>query len=288
MLMSAEGGDLMARFDDMRNIRSAVSDQAGEFVVIGIPKTATNAMADHPALGRSLAIAVPEGADDPPPLNLALRSFGSISGKVISQGKPVPRATITDASKGGGLAASIAQTDDEGNFMFSRAPEGVHVLQVMQQQMMSMKTTSANVTVVAGKEAKVVIDVPVGALSLTVAIKPLPNNQVDAAQVFLVSGAFTADNGKQLNEGLFQGGAKGMKFWLGGGAMPKFDELVAGDYSVCVLPITGSLQDPTFMQRLQENAASVKVYCKKVKLQAAPNDQTVTVDVPAMTPLPAP
>ena len=168
-------------------------------------------------------------------------------------------------------------------------PEGVHVLQAMQQEMMSMKAATANVTVFVGKESKVTIDIPVGTISLTITVKPLPNNKVDAAQVFLFNGIVAPANGKQLTDGFFQGGAQGMKFWLGGTMpQPKFDELVPGEYSVCIIPITGSLQDPTFMQRIQENVANLKVYCKPTKLAAAPNEQSVTSEVPAMTPFPAP
>jgi uncharacterized GH25 family protein len=290
MLFSAEGSeDQMDQFEEMGGVRSAVSDQAGEFTIIGIPKKATTAMADHPTAGRSLAVPVPEGNDDPPSLTFTLRGYGSVTGKVTSKGKPVPRVTVSASSKGGGAAASFAQTDDDGNFTMARVPEGVHVLQAMQQQMMSMKAATATVTVTAGKESKVTIDIPVGTLSLTVTVKPLANNKVDAAQVFLFSGLVAPANGKQLTDGFFQGGAQGMKFWLGGAMpMPKFDELVPGEYSVCIIPITGSLQDPTFMQRIQENVATLKVYCKPTKLTPAPTEQTVTSEVPAMTPLPAP
>jgi len=244
-------------------------------------------MADHPTQGRSLGQPVPEGSDDPPAVTLALRGYGSISGKVTSQGKPLSRVTVSDSSKGGGASASFAQTDDEGNYTMARVPEGEHVLQAMRQQMMSMKTTSVNAKVVAGKDTKVNIDIPVGTLVLNVTIKPLPNNKVDAAQVFLFAGAVAPQNGKQLMDNFFQGGAGDMKFWLGGSMpMPKFDEVVPGQYSVCAIPITGSLSDPTFMQRIQENMQTLKVYCKGIKVTPSPAEQAVVTEVPAMTPFP--
>ena len=80
-----------------------------------------------------------------------------------------------------------------------------------------------------------------------------------------------------------------MKLWLGAGlADPEFDELVPGDYSVCTIPITGKMEDQTFMRRLQENMQSLKVYCKSLKLTPAPLKQTFVHEVPSMTPLPAP
>lgn len=290
MLISAEGSeDQMASFEEMGGVRSATSDQAGEFTIIGVPKKATTAMADNPTSGRSTGVAVPEGTDDPPPVTLILRGYGSISGKVTSKGKPVARVTISQSTKGGGASAAFAQSDDEGNFTMAKVPEGTIVLQAMQQQMMSMKSATTTVVVVAGRESKVTLDIPVGTLTLAVTIKPLPNNQVDAAQVFVFNGFVAPANGKQLTDGFFQGGAQGMKFWLGGAMpMPTFDELLAGEYSVCTIPITGSMQDPKFMQRIQENVATLKVYCKAIKLTPAPKLQTITIEVPAMTPLPAP
>lgn len=290
MLFSAEGSeDQMEQFEEMGGIRSAVTDQAGEFTIIGIPNKATNAMANHPSTGRSLAMPVPEGTDDPPPITLPLRGFGSISGKVTSKGKPVSRVTVTDVAKGGGTAASFAQTDDEGNFTLAQVSEGPHVLQAMQTQMMSMKAATATVVVTAGRESRVTIDIPIGTISLTVTVKPLANNQVDAAQVFLFSGVVSFANGKQLTDGFLQGGAQGMKFWLGGTMpAPVFDELVPGTYSACTIPITGSMSDPTFMQRIQENMQTLKVYCKSLKVNPTPQGQTVVSEVPAMTPFPTP
>ena len=78
-----------------------------------------------------------------------------------------------------------------------------------------------------------------------------------------------------------------MKFW--NATMPaEFTELVPGSYSVCSIPITGNMADSTFLQRLQENANILKVYCKPVTLAAAPDKQTVAQELPAMVPLPAP
>jgi hypothetical protein len=168
-------------------------------------------------------------------------------------------------------------------------PEGQIVLNAMQQKMMSMKSASVTVQVTAGKESKVTIDIPVGDIKLAITIKPRANEKVDAAQVFLFGGDAAPANAKQLTEAFLAGGAQGMKFWFGGSTpAPEFEELVPGQYSVCTIPITGSLQDAQFMQRLQENMEALRVYCMKVKLAPAPLQQAVTQEVPAMTPLPPP
>ena len=290
MLFTAEGSESqMETFEELSGTRVAYADQAGEFAIIGLSQKGTTALADHPERGRSLGVSIPEGTDDPPPLTLALRGFGSITGKVVMKGKPQPGVTVSASSKGGGATATFAQTDDDGTFTIAKVPEGPQVIQAMKQAMMSMKSSTVNVTVIAGKQATVVIDIPVGELTLAVTIQAQPNHQVDAAQVFLFSGVVAPANAKQLTEGFFQGGAQGMKFWLGKAApMPEFDELVAGQYSVCTIPITGELADPTFQARLQENMQLLRVYCQQVKVNPSPAKQTFVHAVPAMTPLPAP
>jgi hypothetical protein len=275
----------MARFEEMRGGKSTDTDQDGKFTLVGIPKKQTNIMADHPARGRSQAIALPAGTDDPPALTLTLRSFGSISGKVTSQGKPVANATVTDTPKGGGSQVQVAQTDGDGNFTLTKVAEGTHVLSAMEQAGfgMSMKSTSATVQVASGKETQVTIDIPVGTITLTVQIKPLPNNQVDSAQVFLMRGIVAIKSAKDVNDTFLGGGVQGMKFWFGDGKpLPSFDELVPGDYSVCAIPITGDLSNPQFQQRIQEHLDQLKVYCKQVKVTPAPTTQTFAVEVPAM------
>ncbi len=290
MLFNVEGTeDQSDSIESMAGIRSALSDQDGTFSLIGVPKKATSVMADHVDRGRSAAANIAEGSDDPPPLTLTLRGFGSITGKVTQKGEPQGNVTISVSTKGGGAQATFAQTDDAGNFKVAKVPEGTVVLQAMQTKMMAMKSTTVTVQVTAAKDSKVTIDIPVGQIALTIHIKAIANNQVDSAQVFLFSGMVVLGNAKQLTDAFFQGGAQGMKLWLGGTMpMPEFDELVPGEYSVCTIPITGKISEPGFQQRLQEHMNSLKVYCRQVKVTPTPVKQSVVQEVPAMTPLPTP
>jgi hypothetical protein len=145
------------------------------------------------------------------------------------------------------------------------------------------------VQVTAGKQTTANVEIPVGEVTATVAVKPLANQKLDAAQVFLFAGTVNLSNGKQLVDGVFQNSVLGSKFWLGAGKPnPDFAELVAGPYSICALPITGDLSDPQFQQRLQQNIQLLKVICKPVRVTAAPTAQTFEIELPAMTPLPTP
>ncbi|HUJ63712.1 MAG TPA: carboxypeptidase regulatory-like domain-containing protein [Kofleriaceae bacterium] len=286
---SAEPSDAQQSYDDMSGIRTATTDQDGAFTLTGVPAKQTTVMATHPDRGQSLAMTVPGGADDPPTITLALRGYGSIVGTVTSKGQPVGGATISDASKGGGAQAAFAETAADGTFTLAKVPEGTHVLLAMQQQLMSMKSTSVTVQVTAGKQSTVAIDIPVGQVSLQILIKALPGNEVDAAQVLLFQGNVAMTSAEQLMNGFFQNAVQGMKLWFGPGKpLPVFDELVPGGYTACAIPLTGDLNDPQFQQRLQENMSLLKVYCKPVQVAASPALQTFEADVPAMVPLPTP
>jgi len=275
--------------EQLGGMRSTVTDEDGRFSIIGIAAKATSVAADHPTAGRSASVAVPEGATDPAPVTLALRGFGSITGKVVQKGKPLSGVSVTHTQKGAGAQISAVQTDDDGVFTMKKVPEGSVTLQAMQQKMMAMKSTTVTVQVTSGNETKVTIDVPVGQVTLTVTPKPAAGAKVDAAQLFLFSGAQVAANGKQLMDAFLAGGAQGMELWFGPGKPPvAFRELVPGSYSVCALPITGDMNDQQLMQRINENAAILKVYCKQVKVTPAPVEQTFSVELPSMDPLPAP
>jgi protocatechuate 3,4-dioxygenase beta subunit len=292
MLMTAAGSGDDANsqsYDDVTGVRSAVTDQDGAFLIQGLPAKTTTAMADHPDRGRSTAITIPPGTGDPPAVTLALHPYGSITGKVTQKGQSLANVLVSESMKGGSAQATFARTAADGTFTLPQVPEGTHVVSAMQQGMMTMKSTSVTVQVSAGKPTNVTIDIPAGTISLTVNVHALPGQKVDAAQVFLLSGAVTVATGRQLLDGFFQGSLQGMKFWFGQGKpSPQFDELVAGDYSVCAIPITGDLSDPQFMQRVQENVQTLAVYCKPLKIAASPDQQSFDDGLPAMTPLPAP
>jgi len=278
--------DQAESWEDIAGWRSTVTDQDGEFTLIGVPTKQTNAMADSPR-GRSLAVVIPEGTEDPAPITLKLRGFGSISGRVVLKGEPQAGVTISESSKGGGAQAAFAQTDDAGNFRLPKVPEGTHVLQAMQAKMMAFKSTTVTVDVKEGRESKITIEIPVGQISLAVQIKPAAGAKVDAAQIFLFAGTVVAANAKQLTDSFFQGGVQGMKFWFGAAMpTPEFEELLPGNYSVCAVPITGNFSDPAFQQQIQANMQSLKVYCRQVQITPSPREQKVVHEVPGMDPLP--
>jgi uncharacterized GH25 family protein len=289
-LLSMEGAqDQLDAIAEMTGARIATTDQDGAFTIIGIAKAHTFASAEHPDKGRANPVDIPEGVEDPPPVTLALRGFGAITGKVTSKGEPASGVTITDTLKGSIAQVGIARTADDGTFSLTKVSEGTHVINAMQMSGFGASSTSATVEVTAGHTSTVTIDIPVGSIEVDVTIKPLAGAHLDAAQVFLLRGQVTATTAKQLNDTFGSGGMQGMKFWFGEGKpMPVFEQIVPADYSVCGIPVTGNMMDPTFQQRLQDNVDVLRVYCKPVHVAPSPQKQAVLLELPAMTPLPDP
>ena len=63
------------------------------------------------------------------------------------------------------------------------------------------------------------------------------------------------------------------------------DEMAAGTYSLCSIPITGDMNNSTFVQRIQENIPALKVVCTPVTIKAAPKQQAIVQELPSMSPL---
>jgi protocatechuate 3,4-dioxygenase beta subunit len=286
-LMATGGGGGLPGLDDERlGIRSATSGADGSFAIIGAPTTAASLVADHPTRGRSLAVEVPAGDSDPPPLRLGLAAFGSVEGVVTSGGKPVSGAMV-QATQGTGAHITIATAGSDGRFVLDRLPAGEQHITASQMAGMGMTSASATAVVVAGQRAQVAIDIVSGDVSLTVEVKAKPGATVNAAQVFVARGVLDVKNGKDLGAAARTADGLRMTFWFGGAA-PSFDKLTPGPLSICTLPITGNMSDATFMERLQAHTDELEVHCARFELAATPAKQTFVQEVPSMKPLPAP
>jgi protocatechuate 3,4-dioxygenase beta subunit len=272
----------------MMGFRTATTGADGAFAIVGIPKKGASILAEHVTLGRSDALKLPAGSGDLPDTRLALRGFGSVEGTVTHKGKPLAAMVVATQTTGGASMVTV-QAGADGKYVIDRISEGKHRLSAMQMGMMKMASSEATeVEIKEGQRAVVNIDLPAGDLTVSVAIKPKSGATVNAAQVFLFRGNVAAKNGKDLMEAFTQGGtaASGMQFWTGGAAV-KFEEVLPGKVTVCSIPITGNLQDSTFMQRLQAAGEHLAVYCMGIELPPSPKEQSYPQELPAMNPLPA-
>jgi protocatechuate 3,4-dioxygenase beta subunit len=288
ILTSSNGSALPGIDDDVMGVRSATSGPDGGFVIAGASSAAASLVADHPTRGRSMTAQVPAGDADPPPVRLGLAPFGSLEGIVTAGGRPVAQAMV-QATQGGSGHVTIATAGADGRFVFDRLPAGELHITAMQVDGMGTLSGTSQAVVVAGQRAQIVVDIPVGDVTLTVEVKARPGATVNAAQVFVARGVLSVKTGKELNALAGSGGNNGMRmaFWFGGAA-PTFEKLAPGPISICSIPITGSMSDPTFTQRLQENVDVLEVHCMPHTVAPGPAKQSLVQELPSMTPLPAP
>ena len=285
-LFSASNDDgQLDQYDALSNVRSGYSGADGAFTIIGVPDKITSAAAET-ASGRSLPVTIPATAGNPGAVELVIKGFGTITGKVTRNGQPVPGVAIDEVVKGMPSQNSFTQTRDDGSFVLERVVEGTHVVTANERRQLTGRGGAATVTVTAGKTATANIEIPAGELALEVTIKPAAGAKVDSAQLFLFGGSVTVDNGQALVDKTLDGGSVFMRFWFAGKPPTVFDEMAAGVYSLCSIPITGDMNNPTFVQRIQENIPALAVVCTPITLKAAPAKQAITQELPQMSPLP--
>jgi len=65
-----------------------------------------------------------------------------------------------------------------------------------------------------------------------------------------------------------------------------FLKVTPGNYSVCVIPINGDMNDPDFAQKLQRNVETLEVHCQQTEIAESPENQSYNALVPPMAPLP--
>jgi hypothetical protein len=273
--------------DQMMGHRVAITSDNGSFSIVGIPKDSTSVVAEHTDLGRSDALKLPAGTDDPPEQKLVLRGFGSVAGKVTYKGEPL-QAMVMSTPKTGGAQMVTVQSGADGSYVIEKVAEGTQRLVAMKMGMGSLTSSEGtDVQIKAGQRVTMDLVIPVGELTVAIEIKPKSGATVNAAQVFLFRGVVAAKNAKDLMDAFTGGGpaASGMKFWMGIGNV-SFEEQLPGRVSVCSIPITGDIRDPQFAQRLQSQAESLAVYCMSLELPASPKSQTYKQELPGMNPLP--
>ena len=276
----------MTGFEERMGVRRTTTDGDGRYAMRGIGEKELLIAAEHEAAGRSPASQVPPGKDSVT-VNLKLAGVGSVSGHVMAGGKPASSAQVIATPPTASRQNVMVATGDDGLYTIERLTAGPYKVTAMMGSGIGGTMASRTVTIKTGQRATLDIDIPIGNVTLAVGVQAL-SGVINSAQIFIFDGEVSAPNAKVLTDkfGEAAGGAK-MTFWWGSDPA-RFEKIVAGKKSVCVIPITGNLADATFQQRLQENLEALKVYCKPVTVTETPTEQSYTAAVPPMDPLPPP
>lgn len=271
--------------DEQMGVRRTTSDKSGHYRLRGIGEAEWTIAADHAEVGRSLGQIVAKGTDKVD-LNLALLDVGGVRGMVTVNGEPSAGVNVLITSKGGSAHIVIVKSDDRGKFYAERVATGNFKVAAMQGSGGSSSMAATTVTIKAGEVVEAELDIEEGDVSLDVKISGVGGAKIDAAQVFLFRGAADVKTGGELNK-LFLSAASSAKMGFAFGKAPAvFNKISPANYSVCIIPINGDMNDPSFAQKLQRHVGELAVYCQQLNITEAPAKQSYNAEVLPMTPLP--
>lgn len=269
-------------------IRRTTSGADGGFRFGGVGKDEVAVVAEQTDVGRSLPAIVARGEADAN-VALTLVPFGSVAGTVTIDGEPAPDVSVVITSGIGSRYVVAVKSGDDGSFIADRVAAGKYKVAAMVGSGVTSKMVAKDVEVAPGQQAVVELAITLGKISLTIVIKGKADAKVDAAQVFLFGNpAIDVHVGGEMNQVFLsesKAGDAAMAF-AAGDKPASFDKVKPGEKSVCVIPLTGDMNDPTFMQRVQRHAESLAVYCSRVTVTSTPEEQSQTIETPAMNPLP--
>jgi len=274
--------------EESMGLKRTVSDRDGFYRITGIPTDRHLLVAEHGKLGRSNAVILPAGPDGAS-FDLVLLGCGSVAGVVTENGKPASGAVIQANSKGEASQLVVVHAGPDGSYLIKKLHAGEHRITaaLLGASGMGARSNGRIVKVLPNEQIRVDIDITGGDVTLTVQVKGVDGAAIDTAQVIMLKGTHQVGGVEDLNKvAMSSGGGIMQTFWLP--VKPAvFKDLEPAEYTLCVIPINGNMNDPAFTQRLRKHAAThLKVYCSPMPVAATPVEQTRTVVVPPMDPLP--
>jgi hypothetical protein len=275
-------------FADQMGIRRGESDASGHFRIGGIRGDKELVIAaEHEELGRSAPAVIPAGPESLA-FDLSVAAVGSVAGTVRAGGKPASAAQVVATASTAAGQNALVTTGQDGSYQIDRLAAGAYKVTAVLGQGATATMTSRALHIEAGERARLDLDIPIGDITLSVTVEPAEGARVDTSQVFLFSGSVSVTTARELTRAAAarEGGAR--MLFASGSAPARFTELTPEASSICVIPITGDMNDPQFVQRLQQNIDTLKVYCKPYRVAPTPKAQSTTAVVPGMDPFPAP
>lgn len=277
--------DLGGALDTSLGLRRTRSDDDGSYRLDGIGVGEWTLAADHPETGRSLGVKVVSQADDAE-INLQLQAVASLRGTVSLNGKPQPDVQVLIASTKGGAHIVVVKSDANGEFFAERVAIGPHKVSAMLGAMGGSSMAATTLDVQEKKDNEVKLNVEEGSVTLNITVNGEAGVTIDASQIFLFEGAASIKTGSELNE-LFLNSASSAKMAFAfADGKAAFEKVLPGRYSVCVIPINGDMNDPSFATKLQRNVSKLAVYCHQTDVPESPQTKSFALEVPAMSPLP--
>jgi len=279
--------DLGSGADQRMGMHRTSSDENGTYRLGGIGNEEQVVVAEDAERGRSLPVELPAGPSDAV-VDLILQGFGRVSGRVTVGGQPAGEIVVSAVAVGNAGQVVLVHAGEDGSYRFEKLPAGEQRISATRRiRGLGGRAESRLVTVRAGEETKLDIDIPRGQVELTVNVSGQDGAEIRLAQVLLLPGTVQASKVAELNKlATSSGGGLQSAFW--NPQQPaRFKEVLDGQYSVCVVPLDGDLSDPAFLMKLRKYRLQLDVHCRPLVVEPAPAQQGFTVVVPPMSPFPA-
>ncbi len=291
--IAADGRDIHAvwnaRGEALRRKRTTQTTTDGRFHCAETSIEDLVVLAEHSGLGRSSAAHVSADATMGELVQLELRLPGSLSGKVVKDGKPVPAVAVqalpvADAASQAHGVLTFVEAD--GSFHFERLAPGKYL--VFAGHMSTDRRSSIRsqeIEIFSGKSASLDFDQSGGDAAIDLVVRGKAGAAMPSVQVLLVPGHIEGGNAKDLNTGLIAAGTNARTFFVNGGEHLAIEAVQAGQHSLCVVPIGGDYRDPEHMKLFsKESLDRVLVYCQDLKLEPGETKE-LEIEAPAWKPI---
>jgi hypothetical protein len=182
-----------------------------------------------------------------------------------------------------GAIYAVASGPD-GAYRYDKlAPDTYKVSATVGMPMMGMKFYSKEIAVPSGKEVTIDLTADPGTVTLAVAAVA-KSGKVGVANAFLTSGIVAARTQTDLGLKMAASGPSSSQWVIiRNGEPAKFNEVIPGAYSVCIVPFPAEVQGMAAMGYADRHSDSLPAYCQQVRVQPSPATQSasVTVELPA-------
>ena len=256
-----------------RGERHAVSDDAGAFTLAHVAVATVRVGASHVVYGQSNVLEVADGTGA---VVLVLEPIGAARGTVSRDGKPLAGVEVRAQSKSRFRSSTVTAAD--GSYEFERVPTGT--LQVVTTGetlgLQSGTRVSADLEIVANTTRIANLALPSGGSTLQVKPTAKPGATIDLAIMALFEGT-------QQPNATAVTSAERTTTWIAGSPPASFANVPPGPYTLCAVPVTGSLLDREFMRWLEAHEAELRVVCQPVVVHAT-NPEPIALEVPSMFP----